>query len=332
VVAWDQFRVAIPPMPAPRVRLAEIPKVEIDETDCAYVIYGSSFQVSLSKKTGIITSFSANDIRLLAGSPVPNFWRVPIDNDIGNGMPERCGVWRYAGRDRLVTSVGWERLSDSAAAVYVEGRLPAGDSYYSTVYIIYGTGDVVVRNTISVDETMPEIPRIGMQMEMSHDFSDVTWYGRGPHENYWDRKTGAAVGLYRLPVAALGHPYARPQETGNRCDVRWAAFRRDDGVGLSVIGMPTFDMSAWDCATEELEAAKHVNELPRGHVITVNIDYKQMGVGGDNSWGARTHPEYTLYPKTYVYSFRLRPCGPGLEEPRKWARIRMPDQCGYTGL
>jgi len=94
------------------------------------------------------------------------------------------------------------------------------------------------------------------------------------------------------------------------------------------LGMLAFDMSAWDCDPRELEEARHVNELARGHIITVNIDYKQMGVGGDNSWGARPHPEYTLYPMTYSYSFRLRPCGPGFGDPRRFARLRMPGQNG----
>ena len=328
VVAWDQFKIpaapAAPIIPGRRKSFYEMPKVFIDERESSFVVRGRNFGISLCKETGVISSFSADGVQLMASPLAPNFWRVPIDNDIGNGMPERCGVWRHAGRDRTVTALGWERLADSAVAIYVEGLISAGDSHYSTVYIAHGTGDVVVRNTLALDECMPEVPRIGMKMEMSPDFRDVVWYGRGPHENYWDRKTGAPVGLYRLPVAKLGHPYARPQETGNRCDVRWAAFRRADGVGLAIIGMPTFDMSAWDCAMGELEMARHVHELRRGQVITVNIDYKQMGVGGDDSWGARPHPEYTLYPKAYTYSFRLRPCGPGFGDPSQWARIRVP--------
>ena len=329
VVAWDQFKVEVPVAPAKkRLCLCEMPTVEIDEKDSSLVLRGPNFEVSLCKETGLITSFSANGAGFLAKPLAPNFWRVPIDNDIGNGMPERCAEWRHAGRDHLVTGACWERLSDSAVAVYVEGTLPAGDSHYSTVYTVYGTGDVVVDNTFALDESMPEVPRIGMEMQMPPEFVNAAWYGRGPHENYWDRKTGAAVSLWRLPVSELGHPYARPQETGNRCDVRWAAFTRDDGVGLAILGMPAFDMSAWDCDPRELEEARHVNELARGHIITVNIDYKQMGVGGDNSWGARPHPEYTLYPMTYSYSFRLRPCGPGFGDPRRFARLRMPGQNG----
>jgi beta-galactosidase len=146
-----------------------------------------------------------------------------------------------------------------------------------------------------------------MQMAMPSRFNTLTWFGRGPHETYWDRKTGAAIGLYSGPVKEHTHTYVRPQENGNKSDARWMALTDRDGVGLIAVGIPTIDISAWPFTMGDLTKARHIHELPQRDTITVNLDYKQMGVGGDDSWGARTHPEYTLPARTYVYSFRLTP-------------------------
>lgn len=338
VVAWEQF--AMEPVVAPaaasatatvataRRELARMPAVELTETD-AEVIMGSQseagqFEVAIGRTTGSIERFTVNHIQLVTGPLEPNYWRVPMDNDVGNKMPERCGVWRRAGRDRRMLEFAVERQSPSAISVATTGTLPAGNSRYSTVYTIFGTGDVVVTHSLIPEGRLPEIPRIGMQMEIPDQFDTVTWYGRGPHENYWDRKTGAGIGIYSMPAAGLAHPYSRPQETGNRCDVRWTMFARADGVGLLAVGMPTIEFSAWPCTMHDLETARHIHEVPRRDRITVNLDYRQMGVGGDNSWGARPHPEYTLYPMPHTYSFRLRPYMPGMGDPGSIAAVRLP--------
>ena len=136
-------------------------------------------------------------------------------------------------------------------------------------------------------------------------FDTMAWFGRGPHETYWDRKTGAAVGRYVSKVADLLHPYVRPQENANRTDVRWVTLTNAAGVGLRASGL--LSVSAWPYTMADLEAGRHIHDLPRRDTITVNLDHKQMGVGGDNSWGARPHPEYTLPPnKSYSYTFRLQ--------------------------
>ena len=148
----------------------------------------------------------------------------------------------------------------------------------------------------------------------------MAYLGRGPHENYWDRNTGAAVGLYSGSVEDMIHVYVRPQENGNRTDVRWLTLTDDDGTGLLAVGMPLLSISAWPFSMKDLEQAKHIHELPRRDFITVNLDDKQMGVGGDDSWGARTHPEYMLPAKPYTYRFRLKPYSPDMGEPSTLAR------------
>jgi len=164
-----------------------------------------------------------------------------------------------------------------------------------------------------------------MQRAMPGRFDMLTWLGRGPHETYWDRKTGAAVGLYSGSVEENIHVYVRPQENGNKSDVRWMALTDRDGIGFIAVGMPTIDVSAWPFTMQELEDAPHIHELPRRDLITVNLDYKQMGVGGDDSWGARPHPEYTLPAEKYRYRFRLMPYAPSLGDMGRVARRHLPD-------
>ncbi|UCF42931.1 MAG: beta-galactosidase, partial [Planctomycetota bacterium] len=159
-----------------------------------------------------------------------------------------------------------------------------------------------------------------MQMGIPGRFNNMTWYGRGPHENYWDRKTSAAVGVYSGRVQDLIHNYVRPQENGNRTDVRWVTLTGDDGLGLLVVGMPLLSVTAWPYTMEDLERARHINELPERDTIALNLDYKQMGVGGDDGWGARPHPQYRLPCKPYSYSFRIRPYSPEMGSVETLAR------------
>ena len=161
-----------------------------------------------------------------------------------------------------------------------------------------------------------------MQLAVPGEFSTMTWYGRGPHETYWDRKTSGAVGLYRGPIDEQVHAYVRPQENGNKTDVRWVALTNSEGTGLLAVGMPLLSVSAWPFNMRDLEKARHVHEVPRRSRITVNLDYKQMGVGGDNSWRARTHPQYTLPAGPYSYCFRLRPYCPAMGDMATVARNR----------
>jgi len=137
----------------------------------------------------------------------------------------------------------------------------------------------------------------------------MTRYGRGPHESYWDRQTSAAVGIYMGSVEEQLTHYVWPQENANKTDVRWVCLTNKAGMGIMAIGMPVIYTSAWPYTIEDLENAKHINELPRRDDITVNLDCRQMGVGGDDGWTAkaRPHPQYRLPAKNYSYTFRLRP-------------------------
>ena len=308
VVAWEQFAMPWQIPPASKTAVASMPAVTMSETGTAVTVTGKDFELRVSKQRGAIDSFRINGRQLIARALEPNFWRVPTDNDEGNKAPKRLSVWWMAGAGREVKRVAARQLNPQTVRIEAVSELPAGGSEYINIYTVYGSGDVVVEADFKPRAKLPELPRFGMQMAMPAEFSKMTWLGRGPHESYWDRKTGAALGLYSGPVREQVHVYVRPQETGNKEDVRWVSFSSQDGVGLLAVGMPLLSASAWPFSMEKLEAARHTHELEFDtRTFTVNLDYKQMGVGGDNSWGARTHPQYMLPAKPYSYKFRLAP-------------------------
>ena len=325
VVAWDQLQMPWKAPEAPAADVAGMPEVEVSETEGAVTVKGPEFSVRIGKKSGAIEAYTFRGKKLLTRPLEPNFWRAPIDNDIGNRAPQRLSVWRTAGPGREVKRVEVERVRPQVVRVVAEAILPAGGSEYRTTYTIYGSGDVVVQADFTPHGPLPELPRFGMQAGIPAEFTRMTWFGRGPHESYWDRLTSVAVGRWSGPSDEQWHLYVRPQETGNKTDVRWAAFTNEEGEGLLAVGMPLLYVSVWPFTMEQLERAEHTYELGRSRDLTLNLDYKQTGVGGDNSWGARPHPEYTLYAKPYGYRFRLRPLRGKQDDPNALSKIRFPE-------
>jgi len=255
---------------------------------------------------------------LITSGLVPNYWRAETDNDRGNGMARRQAVWHDAGSSRKVTSFRVEAVPPALARISVEMALAAGNSVQRIVYLVYGDGAMEVDSVLQPGGSLPDLPRVGMQFRIPGEFRNVAWYGRGPQENYWDRNTAAAVGRYSAPIEQMWFPYPRPQETGNRTDVRWATLTNPGAAGWKVTGMPTFYFSAWPFHPEEIDhfapsvpGHRHPSEIAMSGDITVNVDYRQMGIGGDDGWGARPHAEYTLPAnREYRYQFRLEPVGP----------------------
>ena len=195
--------------------------------------------------------------------------------------------------------------------------------------MINGDGELKVQNDFSYGGNLvdAEMPRFGMNIQIPKKFKNVTWYGRGPHENYIDRKSSAYQGIYNLNVEDLGYEYSRPQENGYRTDVKWVELKDEKGVGLKIFGDPFISFSAHNNTIEDFDDGvmeKKLGEtgsarkrmvkkqrkpidLPKRNFISVNIDLKQMGVGGDNSWGARPLPKYMIEPGNKSYSFLIKP-------------------------
>jgi len=306
VVAWEQFKVPFDVPAAPEKEPENMPPLAHSEEGGRFVVTGKGFSVAIGKSTGSIESFISDGTELVAAPLSPNFWRPPTDNDRGNFMPVRQGTWKNAGPDRKIRSVTAEEVSSGQVRIVAEQELAAGNSSYTNIYTVYGDGSVKVEAKMDPSAGLPHLPRFGMQMQMPAEYNNVEWFGRGPHENYMDRKTSAALGIYKSTAMDMFHDYVEPQETGNRCDVRWVKITDDSGKGLLASGGPTIYMSVWPYTMQNIEEASHTYMLEKTDTVTVNLDHLQMGVGGDDSWGAPIHEEYQLPPKEYSYSFTIR--------------------------
>jgi beta-galactosidase len=317
VLAWEQFPVSQNGMTFAPANAATSKPVKIGEVANEISVFNNDFSITVNKETGAIESYNVKGEELLTAPLESNYWRAPTDNDRGNGMPRRQGVWQLAAKNREVTDVRAEQQGPDVVKITVSEKLPAGNSTQSYTYTVHGDGVVEIESSFDGDAIMPDLPRVGMQMRILGSLRNVTYFGRGPQENYWDRKLAARVGLYHDTVDKMWFLYVEPQETGNHTDVRWVTFTDDHGFGLKASGVPQIDFSAWPFPISELEhekspvniGHKHPSEIEFSKDITVNLDYRQMGVAGDDSWGAPVHKEFTLPAKHYEYKFRLEPVG-----------------------
>jgi beta-galactosidase len=269
------------------------------------------FHITFDAKKGIMTSFFYYNTEYISSAPVPDFWRVPTDNDAGNKMPERCGIWKHALNNIKVDSFTVKQINSSTAEVRVTFDLPAIASKYKIVYSIYGNGEVIMKNHfIPGKMKLPEMPRVGMVMAIPGKFVNVSWFGHGPQENYIDRNSGAQVAVHKKNISEFLFPYVRPQETGNLTDVRWIALKDNVGNGFIAAGSPVLSVGALPVNPADLDWSpenRHACEVKKNNNIYLHLDLKQMGVGGDNSWGARVHPEYTIPAGEYSYVVRFKP-------------------------
>ena len=306
-VAWEQFKLPIG-SPITGEKLNKVKKLERDYSEETIKIYNDDFNVTFHRKNGQLLSYQYRGQELIKESLQPNFWRSPTDNDQGNDMEDRQGIWKDAGKNAKVLSVDIKQNSNREVLVDVKYSLLDGKAQLNTNYTVYGSGDVTVENHfIPLDINLPDLPRFGMTMKLPVQYDNMQWYGKGPFETYWDRKTGAKIGVYQGKVMAQYYPYIRPQENGNKTEVRWVALRNQQGVGLMAVGYQNLNVSAHQFDPNSFEPGKnkHTTDVVKKDHTILNIDYKQMGVGGDTSWGARPHEEYSLQAKEYKYSFRL---------------------------
>ncbi|MBN2274436.1 MAG: DUF4981 domain-containing protein [Bacteroidales bacterium] len=298
-----------------------LPDLAISETDERITLSSGPFRIEFSKESGLMTSLMFKDIETIVKSPEPDFWRIPTDNDFGNGMPRRCKIWKNAGSNRILKSFNINAVNSKQVNILSEYELHDAGAVLLMKYIIYGSGDIFITQTFNpAGRELPEIPRIGMQMHLPADFNEVSWFGRGPFENYEDRKYAAHVGVYTTTVDALNHAYIRPQETGYRTDVRWLTINSGKGFGLLIVGNPFLCFSANHFSRDDFENGpekeqKHSTDIKKQPWTSLNLDYKQMGVGGDNSWGALPHPQYLLPVMRYSYTTRLRLYDTAKEKP-----------------
>ena len=325
VYATAQFKLPVEgkPVITKEDKLAVLQTKTIDKK---LEVSGVDMKIIFDLGTGRLTSFNYKGKEIIKKGPEPDFWRPPTDNDYGYDMDKLLGVWKKAGERTVVTkaNISQPELGKVVATFNYDIPDESGKKIggYATTFTIYGSADVVIKNQFSkLSDNIPEIPRMGMQMQLPEEFTNLKWLGRGPHENYVDRKTSADVGLYESTVADQYTPYIRPQENGYKTETRWLTLTNDNGSGILVSGDPLICFAALNNIHDDFEspgklsqyrkdaktANTHTIDVKPRDLVNLNVDLGQMGVGGDNSWGALIHPKYRLLDKKYEYSFRIKP-------------------------
>ena len=277
-------------------------------------VKGDDFDCLFSLLNGGLVSYRYAGKEMIGKIPMPNFWRAPVDNDNGSMAPGRYAQWKIASMyishrnggmfDNVPTTVEETEHSVTITYTYYMPTTPA--SKCQVAYTVYGDGTVETKLTYDPVEGLPDMPEFGMMFKLNADYDNVEWYGYGPQETYADRRHGAKLGIYKNKAADNMAKYLVPQECGNKVGVRYAKVTDDRGRGLLFSG-DELSFSALPYTPHELENAAHPYELPQVHYTVVRVALAQMGVGGDDSWGAWVHPEYHIdVTKPLEFTFRFR--------------------------
>lgn len=289
--------------------------ISVSSSEGVMQMMTKNVRVSIDEQSGFISGISVDGNDLLQEGPTPNFWRAPTENDFGNNMRGRCGMWEHFGQELQLQTLLQSDV-EGMVVVTAEYLHPGTRSNYKIDYCLNRKGELLINTAFNpASDDFPEIPRFGVQMVLQEDYDSIEYFGRGPHENYRDRNHASFIGLYESTVEEQYVPYIAPEENGNKTETRWLVLKDDKGYGLMVLGSPLFDFSVLHYSQDNLNREKrdgyHTTDLIRRKEVFLNIDYMQMGVGGDDSWGARTHPEYTLRSGPVEFSFILKPVLPG---------------------
>lgn len=311
--------------------------IQIQNGSDVLTISGMGFQHQFDKKNGALISIDFGHGNLIVTPISANFWRAPTDNDFGFGMQKRWREWKEASREQALSEFAVMQLDENELANLVAGtldqkkrsikkkvkkcllviqsvfNLPSVKGDVKLTYAINRTGEIQVITDLVLPEKsgLDPLPRFGTNFSITKSFNQVKYYGRGPHENYQDRYTSALVGQYTSTAEDLYFPYIRPQENGYRTDTRWLELTNQSGEGIRIQALDQpFSFSALRNTIEDFDEGleksnRHTTDIKPRDLVNLNIDYAQMGVGGDTSWGAKPHRQYQIEPGNYRFSYKI---------------------------
>ncbi len=288
----------------PKPHCTEKPIVE----RCGYTIgvHGEHFHAIFGLSRFSLWSYRWGNKELLEYPVNPTFWRAPTDNDYGNRMPFHDGQWKLASLYALPVFESCEETEHSVLLHYHYDLPTCPKSTCFVTYEVFGDGEIEVTMKMQAQSGLPELPRFGFELKTFPEYHNICWYGKGPKETYCDREQGARLGIHTSTVSGEVSPYVIPQECGNHTGTRWVNIMDSTGHGLQLSGAP-FEFSALPYTSHELENARHTYDLPDIHRTVLTASLFQMGVGGDNSWGAPVLPEYRFnleQEHSFTFSFR----------------------------
>ena len=305
--AWDEFpldwgRRTVPALPASAAQAS------FTEDSRGITVKAGPLTAVIGKASGVLESLKQDDVEWLTGPLHLNFWRPTTNNDEGAQLHHKLAVWRHAGKRATANSVN-ATLDGGQVVVTAALRIPAGESSATVRYRFSAAGALAVEAEVLTAKGLPDLPRIGFQGRIPNRTPICTWHGRGPHENYVDRLTGAWTAIHEMNVPEMFFSYVDPQESGNRTGIRWATLRNPLGgasLRIDATGTELLELCLYPYAQDDITLAMHPGELRHRGFFTLNIDHRQSGLGGTDSWGALALPQYRLPAgKPYRWSFLL---------------------------
>lgn len=309
-LASEQLSIETPVSKEP-FRFAESTLI-LNQTPQEIIFTGNSFSVSFNKNSGQISSWQVEGKEFLDSGPTMNFWKAPNDNDFGYKMPEILEVWRYAAGNARLLETQFSAPSQGKASFSAHYQLEKDMGSVTMHYEIYGSGDILVDYTLTTkDNSLPVLPRVGLIMSLPRQFTALKWHGRGPWENYPDRKSAAFVDVYNSTVKEQFENYPAIQDNGYKTDTRWLMLTDDKGNGWMIeadndlIGFSALHFYPEDITANKRGTLRHFDLIPRDEVVLC-LDHRIMGVGGDTSWGARPHAAYSILPGEYHFRIRMK--------------------------
>lgn len=282
-----------------QVKATEVPRVSgnlrVVHGDVNIGVHGRDFTVMFSKQAGSLVSLNYAGREMIALPPAPLFWRATTDNDRGFAQDFHSGVWFAASLARKCIGV---EVTEEKGFVRVSFRYIfsiSREMSVNTSYTVYPDGSVGVKSAYRGAAGLPKLPIFALSFKMPADYDQLEWYALGPEENYIDRCKGARLGIFKNQVAENVAGYVNPQESGNRTGVRWVNIMNAKGQGIKIAAATNpLECTISPYTAFELENARHHYELPNVHYSVVTVAGRQMGVGGDDSWGAPVHDEYLI--------------------------------------
>jgi beta-galactosidase len=292
-------------------------RVEFEKSMPTYLVKGNDIYISakdvkiaINKQRAELWMYEKDSKNYIKQSLQPSFWRAPTDNDFGNHMQIVSNAWRTAGMNKQLKSFTID-TSQGTLDMHFEFYLHEVSSTYHMSISVNNKAEIKYDIDIQIGEDAPELPRFGINMQMPMEFDNLKYYGRGPWENYSDRNTAAFIGEYSSSVDEQYYPYIRPQENGNKTEVRYFELRNKEGQGLKFVGMQELNFTALHYLLEDFDPGiqkkqRHTIDVWKRKMVNINIDLAQRGLGGDNSWGYLPHDQYLLTGKSYKYSFIIK--------------------------
>ncbi len=297
-------------------------RIKVSETDRSIQLTGHDWEIVFDRKSRSIATWKVGGKDLVSRGPLPDFWRAPTDNDRGAGLrdsadekaPENkllraSNLWRDASSSWKIQAPTVNEASEGYVNLTFAGKILDGRADVILDYTIQPSGRVEIDFHYQANEKLPQLIRVGTEWELPLEFHKIQWYGRGPEPTYADRKF-EPLGIYQTTVMDNWIDYSKPQENGNKVDVRWLEITNADGLGLRVMSGRPLSVNAWPYGKSDLAGKDYSWQLPAPAVTVLNVDHAQLGVGGDDSWGSIALPQYRLMDREYRYAYVVEPIRP----------------------